>query len=593
MLSGFDQAVVIDAEFHTGRVRGNKPTPVCICALELRSGHRQRIWCEPGERLPNPFPTDAVYIAYSASAEWLCFEALGWAPPRYVIDLFAEYRCLTNGLNTGVGTSLLDAAAYYGCPAIPTVEKQQMRELILQGGPFDADQRSAILDYCMSDVDVTVELLRRMHPRINVPAALERGRYSKAVAKMEWFGIPTDVELLQALQERWSEFRLHLVAEVEQEHRCGVYCSDGEEVHFNHHAFESLLTREGLDTLWKRTPSDRPMLKDDYFKEMAQMFPRLAPLRALRKTITGLPLLDPPVGDDGRNRSSVRPFAAKTSRNQPRTRDMLMCFPAWARSLMRPEPGQALLYVDLSSAEFGIAAALSKDPGMMQDYRAGDPYLSLGKRMRVLPPEANRTTHDQDRERLKAVCLGAQYGIGHLTLAHKLTTSPTEAENLLQLHRRAYPYYWLYTDTVLEVARFERSVWTTLDWRLNDAHQQSTNTIRNFPMQATCADILRLTCCLLTEAGLEVVAPFHDAVLLHVPIPEVEQTLKSVQVTWARASAALLDGFELRSDVRREKAVFAYPQRYVDGRQADFFEKAVAFVRTIKNVPDVVVSTWP
>jgi hypothetical protein len=146
------------------------------------------------------------------------------------------------------------------------------------------------------------------------------------------------------------------------------------------------------------------------------------------------------------------------------------------------------------------------------------------------------------------------------------------------LHRRAYPRYWEYADTVVEVARFEHGIWTSMDWRLNEAHREKTNSLRNFPMQATCADILRLACCLATEAGLEVVAPFHDALLVHLPLTEVNDSLEFIRGCWSRASAALLDGFELRCDLDRKKSVFEYPGRYKDGRQADFFEKALAFV---------------
>ena len=96
--------------------------------------------------------------------------------------------------------------------------------------------------------------------------------------------------------------------------------------------------------------------------------------------------------------------------------------------------------------------------------------------------------------------------------------------------------------------------------------------------------MLRLACCLTTEAGLEVVAPFHDALLLHVPIPEVDESLAFVGGCWSRASGALLDGFELRSEINRKKAVFEYPRRYKDGRQADFFEKALTFV-TERGLP--------
>jgi DNA polymerase I len=575
----FREIVVLDTEFHFGQVRGNRPHPVCLCAVELRSGRKHRLWCEPGESIPNPLPPDALYIAFSAAAEWGCFLALGWDLPEHICDLHFEYRCQTNGRATSNTNSLIDALVYYGCPVMPKSHKQNMRERVLLGGPYDAQDREDILVYCAEDVDATLLLLKAMEGEINLLAALERGRYSKAVARMEWSGIPVDLRLFHDLREHWVEFRTELVAQVEAEHCFGVYVPRKSSFSFNYNAFDAFLVKEGLDGIWKRTSSGRACLKDAYVKEMAMMFPRLEPLRALRKTLSGLNTLDPPVGCDGRNRSSIRPFAAKTSRNQPRTRDMVMCFPAWARSLMRAEPGYALLYVDLASAEFGIAAALSRDPAMMDDYRKGDPYLNLGKRMGLLPPHATKESHRLERELLKVVCLGAQYGMGPQTLALKLKVSLEEAEGLLQLHRRAYPRYWQYVDAVVEAAGFEHQIWTCLDWRLNDAHREKINSLRNFPMQAGCAEILRLACCLATAAGLEVVAPFHDAILVHVPIEEVDQALEFVRRCWAKASAALLDGFELRSEIRREKAAFEYPRRYVDGRQSDFFDKALIFLR--------------
>jgi hypothetical protein len=97
MFASFQEVVVLDTEFHTGQVPGNKSVPVCLCAVELRSGRKHRIWLEPGETPANPLPADALYVAFSASAEWGCYLALGWDLPVYVCDLFAEFRCLTNG----------------------------------------------------------------------------------------------------------------------------------------------------------------------------------------------------------------------------------------------------------------------------------------------------------------------------------------------------------------------------------------------------------------------------------------------------------------------------------------------------------------
>ena len=39
----------------------------------------------------------ALFVAYNASAEIGCHLALGWATPKNILDLFAEFRVQTNG----------------------------------------------------------------------------------------------------------------------------------------------------------------------------------------------------------------------------------------------------------------------------------------------------------------------------------------------------------------------------------------------------------------------------------------------------------------------------------------------------------------
>src|SRR5947207_662208 len=62
------------------------------------------------------------------------------------------------------------------------------------------------------------------------------------------------------------------------------------------------------------------------------------------------------VGADGRNRTLLAPFGSVTSRNQPSTTKGIFGLATWLRSLMKPPPGQALVYLDWEQQEFGIAA---------------------------------------------------------------------------------------------------------------------------------------------------------------------------------------------------------------------------------------------
>ena len=60
-----------------------------------------------------------------------------------------------------------------------------------------------LTDYCQTDVDALADLLPRLLPRVNrIDQALHRGRYLKAVSRMETAGIPVDIGSFHAMRER-------------------------------------------------------------------------------------------------------------------------------------------------------------------------------------------------------------------------------------------------------------------------------------------------------------------------------------------------------------------------------------------------------
>jgi DNA polymerase-1 len=145
-----------------------------------------------------------VIVAFYASAELGCFRALGWRPPLFVLDLFTEFRARTNGYSLPHGASLLGTLTYFGLDGIAVTEKRDLRNLILSGGPWSADDREVILLYCESDVIALKGLLPVMLSRIDLPHALLRGRFMKAAAAIEWNGTPIDVGALERLRRHWT-----------------------------------------------------------------------------------------------------------------------------------------------------------------------------------------------------------------------------------------------------------------------------------------------------------------------------------------------------------------------------------------------------
>jgi DNA polymerase-1 len=474
--------------------------------------------------------------------------------PTRILDLFTEFRCQTNGLPTVAGRSLIGALTAYGLDNIGAVEKTEMRDLILRGGPWSSEERGAILAYCESDVHALARLLPAMLPKVDIPRALLRGRYIAAVARMEHAGVPIDMETLTQFRAHWTDIQDALIARIDAEY--DVF----EERTFKAMKFAVWLERTGIP--WPRLGTGGLNLSDEAFREVARSHPQVAPLRELRSALSELRLNDLAVGRDGRNRCLLSPFQARTGRNQPSNSKFIFGPSVWLRGLIKPPPTHGVAYVDWSQQEFGIAAALSGDPNMMQAYRSGDPYLAFAKQAGAVPPEATRQTHSAQRDLFKACVLAVQYGMGPDALASRIGQPPVIARDLLRAHQETYRVFWRWSDASVDHAMCKNSLHTVFGWTIHVGEDSNPRSLRNFPMQANGAEMLRLACCLATERGVEVCAPVHDAVLICAPLDELEHDVAVMQGGMAEASRIVLDGFELGTDVK----VIEYPNRYSDPR---------------------------
>ena len=143
---------------------------------------------------------------------WVVISPLGWPLPERVLDLYVEFRRLTNGLDPYCGNGLLGALAWHGLDAMDAAEKESMRKLAMRGGPWSEYERRALLAYCESDVRALAKLLPAMLPELDLPRAVAcRGRYMGAVARMEWAGVPIDTETLSRLRAGWESIQDRLI----------------------------------------------------------------------------------------------------------------------------------------------------------------------------------------------------------------------------------------------------------------------------------------------------------------------------------------------------------------------------------------------
>jgi hypothetical protein len=557
----------IDFEFQAPP--GERPWPVCMVAREVKTGREVRLWRSDLPAMPRaPFATgpDALFVAYYAPAELGCFLELGWPLPTNVLDLFVEHRVETNGVPSPCGDSLLGALALRGIGHIDVGENDQMRRLVMERASWSADERSAILDYCASDVIGTAELLKAMAPTIDLPRALLRGRYMAAVARMQRNGVPIDADLHRRMATGWQDLKAALVAEVDKGY--GVY----EGTTFKSDRFARYLAGRGIR--WPTLASGYLALDADTFRDQAKRHPELEPLRELRATLGGMRLTGLTVGADGRNRSMLSPFRSVTGRNQPSNDEFIFGPAKWMRGLIKPPEGCGLAYIDFSAQEIGIAAGLSGDERLIEAYTGGDPYMAFAIDAKLAPQGATKETHKPVRERCKAVVLGINYGMGEESMAVAAGIAPIEAREYLRLHRQTYGRFWRWTDDTVSAAMLSNEIKTVFGWRRRLGRDVNPRSLMNFPMQANGAEMMRIAAIAATEAGIEVCAPIHDAFLIAAPLDRLDHDVEAMRDIMTKAGRAVTGGLDIRTDA----TVVRWPDRYMDERGQAMWDRVVALL---------------
>lgn len=129
-----------------------------------------------------------------------------------MLDLYVEFRRHANGLVPPYGWGLIGALLYFVLDALTAIEKDEMRQLVLRGGPWTQEEKQALLAYCEEDVLALRRLLPAMVGNLDLRRALIRGRYMVAAAHIEHQGIPIDVPALALLRERWPSIQDDLIA---------------------------------------------------------------------------------------------------------------------------------------------------------------------------------------------------------------------------------------------------------------------------------------------------------------------------------------------------------------------------------------------
>jgi DNA polymerase family A len=318
--------------------------------------------------------------------------------------------------------------------------------------------------------------------------------------------------------------------------------------------------------------------RDVTFREMEGKYPQIGPLRELRYSISKLRLNDLAVGNDGRNRTMLGPYGAKTARNQPSNAKYVFGPAKWIRFLITPPPGRALIHRDYCQQEVRIAAVLSGDAALLEACESGDVYLGIAKQLGFAPADATPSTHKDVRQMFKTVVLGIQYGLGARSLAVRTGISLSEGyEILARLHAR-FRAFEIYAAQVVDRAGLDLEICTPFGWYMQCPSGINSRTVRNFPIQSAGAEIMHVTSILAERRGIRIVAPIHDAFLAEADADRAEDVSLALDRVMRDAARMVLRGYELPTDVQ----LIEPGQRYFDDRGVEMWETVTRLLAKVE-----------
>jgi DNA polymerase-1 len=434
-----------------------------------------------------------------------------------------------------------------------------MRDRIVDGPPFSRQERQEILDYCANDVRALERLLPHIVPTIrSLPHALFRAKFMWAIAQEERRGVPFDLPWLSRIRNRWDGMRTDLT--IEMDRPFGIYEIQDGKPHWRKDRFEMYLRQNGMS--WPRHESGALDETDQTFKEMEGKYPFIGPLRELRYSLSKLRLNDLQVGTDGRNRTLLSPYGTKTARNAPGNSKYGFGPAKWVRFLITPPPGRALIHRDYRQQEVRIAAVLSGDNALLEACESGDVYLGIAGQLGFISESMPAEELKAVRQLFKTVVLGIQYGLGAHSLAVRTGISTYEGGEILARLKARFRVFEAYAQCVVDHAGMQLEVSTPFGWVMQCPPGINPRTVRNFPIQSTGSEVLHIACVLAERRGIEVVAPVHDAIMAEAAVGQIEDVSAALDRVMRDASAIVLRGYELPTDVQ----LIRPSQRYFDDR---------------------------
>ena len=411
--------------------------------------------------------------------------------------------------------------------------------------PFDQVSIEDATAYSAEDADITLQLHRRLYPRVKGDTKLDR-IYSEIelpvreiLFRMEREGVMIDAALLAAQSRELGEKVMALEQQAFQLAGQPFNLASPKQLG------EILFQKMQLPTL-RKTATGQPSTDEEVLTELAADYPLpkvLLEHRALSKlksTYTDkLPtMVNRRTGRVHTTFSQATAVTGRLASVDPNLQNIPVRTAEGRRireAFVAP-PGHVVVSADYSQIELRIMAHLSGDAALVAAFREGAD-IHKATAADIFGVAVSQVTPDQ-RRYIKAVNFGLIYGMGAFGLAQQLGIERGAAQQFIDKYFQRYPGVAQYMKATREFAREHGYVETIFGRRLwlpdikaagGPRRAGAERAAINAPMQGTAADLIKLAMIAVQgwldddKLATKLVLQVHDELVLEVPQIELER----------------------------------------------------------------------
>jgi DNA polymerase I-like protein with 3'-5' exonuclease and polymerase domains len=175
---------------------------------------------------------------------------------------------------------------------------------------------------------------------------------------------------------------------------------------------------------------------------------------------------------------------------------------------------------------------------------------------------------------VKVLFLSLNYGRTVRGLAAALDVPVWRAQDLMRRHERAYPQVHRWLRGVIDAASIRGEQHSVFGWQRFVPGGFNPRSIRNWPCQTMGFEILMLAAIMLTEAGVEVCAPAHDAFLIKAPLDRIDEHVELARTIMQDVAKMVTGGFPIAV----EHKVYPHGERHMDKRGQEMWDRVMGLL---------------